>query len=160
MKINNRRPVGKPLPNMYLITIPRCDLPKKFIFRGLEPICNRLLVSKEMHSISYIDSCCKNSSIKKQSLNLQEKSKSFFNKENYFNQILDIESNLNSKNELPPSEINNCVSSQSFSPPVPDKDRPHCSKNTMEKNQVEESDNWIHCKSHLHIFAGNLKKNI
>lgn len=174
-KSNRKRPAGKTLPNMYLITIPRCDLPKKFIFRGLEPICDRLLVSKENHTISYLDSCCKNSSVKKKNSFEGRVDKQFFNKEEYFFSLLNKmkgsdencllrENEQTSKNAYQLTENltsdSNCSifeNEKKINNPCTSKQADEQNFQTNVGNFGVDEDDWIHCKSHLHIFAGNIK---
>lgn len=191
---NRKRPIGKTMPNMYLITIPRCDLPKKFIFRGLEPLCNRLLVSKEAHTISYIDSCCKNSSVKNKNLNSDKKRglSGFFNKEKYyFNKYENEESicvsgdisnecevsgdvsnlinclsettNSNTNSNVCTLQINNATNNEQklnnfkTSQAINNYNMSKKCHDNHKMFKEDEDSEWIHCKSHLHIFAGKIK---
>lgn len=54
---------AKPQKPIFFLTIPRCTLSREYVYEGFNMFCERLIVAKEMHTLSYNNSCCKNSSV-------------------------------------------------------------------------------------------------
>lgn len=52
-----------PMKSTYFITVPRCDLERQYVFDGFSLFCDRLIVAKESHKLTYNNSCCENSSL-------------------------------------------------------------------------------------------------
>ena len=163
----NRRISNGATINNYLITIPRCDLPKKYLFDGLVNLCSRLAVSKEKHSITHLDSCCKNSSIPKNtSLNntntsvnapsqtgdqVEIRRNEPITKER-FQKICDDDDARITNIALYKKLRNTTELADSFRySPTVDQNESSFLNDTLLQDDNQE---WIHCKSHIHIYAG------
>ncbi|CAF1028365.1 unnamed protein product [Brachionus calyciflorus] len=165
----NRRVSNGSTINNYLITIPRCNLPKKYIFDGLVNLCNRLAVSKEKHSISYLDSCCKNSSIRKDQIGSNTRSMSFSSQTSQqnglprneqisrerFQQICQEDTIRRSINQYK-KQINFNEEDVTLSSEEHDSQTSFINDTALQEEQHE----WIHCNSHIHIFAEFLEEYI
>lgn len=189
-RFNNKKRVAHSTEiNNYLITIPRCDLPKKYVFEGLVNFCNRLAVSKEKHSIQYLDSCCKNSSIRRttasNSLNTtitsnsqNHSTSSIISQADQSQGILNNNQTKRSRNEeLTEQQIRQIYNgditnrntikhykrTKTTGRSSQNEETVHSSLSSFassqssfldETNSSVDDDNWIHCKTHIHIFAG------
>ncbi|CAF0837382.1 unnamed protein product [Brachionus calyciflorus] len=206
--------------NNYLITLPRCDLPKQYVFDGLFNLCSRLAVSKEKHTTTYIGYCCKNSSIQKDNLQPDQAQQpttsrallntSTIESSNLFNQThsQDTSNNKRPRDEIITTEVlqqiyngtlanrNNIrlykrprsgtsstprIQTSDFSNQTNDRNEENSSQislvqtgshDSQENNSQpqssflndtffeQEQDNWLHCNSHLHIYAEFLEEFI
>lgn len=165
--------------NNYLITIPRCDLPKKYVFDGLFKLCNRLAISKEKHTITYIGYCCKNSSVNRKANrngqaqhnpNLPRQSSQNLNdtitsitSQPITNESLqrilsgELLTTHNLQRYKRPRLVTNDNTNENISySPVESVAESSFLSDTHFDNEI--NDNWLHCNSHIHVFAGN-KKN-
>ena len=168
---NNRGRVSNgSVINNYLITIPRCDIPKQFVFDGLISLCNRLAVSQENHSITYLDSCCLNSSVRKPNSIVtvqtnEDTQTSFSNEETEVNPIKkrraeqitrEIFQRICNGTETRIAQISNYLEQSKTS--ENDESFHTTLTSPLETSSfstyINNDEEWIHCRSHIHIFAG------